>query len=195
MTRLLKRGSSYDEVYGNFVWNIPKRYNIADDVCDRWARDPDRVALIYEDTQRNVRRFTFAELCKFANQLANTLRGYGLGRGDRVSVLLSQSPECVIAHVACWKAGMVSAPCSVLFGGEAIAYRLNDSAVRVLITDNANYPKVASVREQCPHLEHILMQKGFPWFAVSLKLQTQMRHCDDRAQLIKAIILQDRENK
>jgi len=162
MTRLLKPGSTYDEVFGNFAWNIPEWYNIADDVCDRWADDRGRVALIFEDANRTVRYYSFADFRKYANQLANTLLGYGLARGDRVSVLLSQSPECVIAHVACWKAGMVSAPCSVLFAGEAIAFRLNDSAVRVMITDSVNYPKVAAIRGQCPRLERILVVDGEP---------------------------------
>jgi len=162
MTRLLKPGSTYDEVWGNFAWNIPKHYNIADDVCDRWAGDPDRIALIYEDAHKKVRRYTFAEIQAFANQLANTLCARGLTRGDRVCVLLAQSPECAIAHVACWKAGMVSAPCSVLFAGDAIAYRLNDSGARLLITDSANYPKVAAIRAQCPSLERIMVVDGEP---------------------------------
>ncbi|MGB1882938.1 MAG: AMP-binding protein, partial [Gammaproteobacteria bacterium] len=57
---------------------------------------------------------------------------------------------------------MVSGPCSVLFGGDAIAYRVNDSGARVLITDSTNYPKVAEVRDQCPTLEHVLVIDGEP---------------------------------
>ena len=152
-----QRGSTYDEVWNNFKWNIPQQYNIADDVCERWADDPDRIALIYEDAERVVTRYTFADIRRHANQLANTLRGLGLVRGDRVTLLLAQDPECAIAHVACWKAGMISGPCSVLFGSDAIAYRLNDSGARALITDSANYPKVAAVRAQCPQLEHVFV--------------------------------------
>ena len=59
MTNLLKRGSTYEEVYNNFKWNIPTYYNIADDVCDRWATDTDRIALVYEDAQKKQRVYTF----------------------------------------------------------------------------------------------------------------------------------------
>ena len=45
MTSLLKRGDSYEEIYRNFKWNIPEQYNIADDVCDRWANGPERLAV------------------------------------------------------------------------------------------------------------------------------------------------------
>ena len=139
MTNLLKRGDTYEEIYRNFKWNIPLDYNIADDVCDRWAGDPERLALIYEDKTKKVHRYTFQQIHHYANQWANTLRGLGLGRGDRVTALLAQDPECAITHVACWKAGMVSCPTSVLFGADALIYRLNDSRARVLITDSANF--------------------------------------------------------
>jgi acetyl-CoA synthetase len=162
MTNLLKRGSTYEEVYNNFEWNIPEYYNIADDVCDRWADDRGRIALVYEDEERKPHTYTFADIRKYANQFANTLRGYGLRRGDRVTLLLAQDPECAIAHVACWKAGMVSGPTSVLFGGDAIIYRLNDSGAKVLITDAANYPKVRDVRGECPALERVLVIDGDP---------------------------------
>jgi acetyl-CoA synthetase len=166
MTNLLQRGSTYEDVWNNFKWNIPQQYNIADDVCERWAADPKRVALIYEDERHQVHTYTFADVQRYANQLANTLQGYGLVRGDRVTLLLAQDPECAIAHVACWKAGMVSGPCSVLFGGDAVAYRLNDCGARVLITDSANYAKVDAIRAECPHLEHVLVVDGAPAGAV-----------------------------
>jgi acetyl-CoA synthetase len=162
MTNLLKPGGSYEEICANFKWDIPAQYNIADDVCDRWADDPDRVALVYEDVNKNIRSYTFADIRKFANQLANTLRAYGLERGDRVTLLLAQDPECAIGHVACWKAGMVSGPCSVLFGSDAISYRLNDCGARVLVTDSANFEKVHAIRGDCPSLERILVIDGQP---------------------------------
>lgn len=162
MTSLLTRGTTYEAVYDAFEWDIPEFYNIADDVCDRWADDPERVALVYEGVDHQVRRFTFADVRRHANRLANTLRAWGLERGDRVTLLLAQDPECAIAHVACWKAGMVSGPCSVLFGGDAISYRLNDSGARVLITDSANFDKVNAIRGECPKLERILVTDGRP---------------------------------
>ena len=160
MTNLLKRGSTYEEVYNNFKWDIPEYYNIADDVCDRWADDPGRIALVYEDAEKKVHTYAFADVRKYANQLANTLLGYGLGRGDCVTLVLAQDPECAIAHVACWKAGMVSGPCSVLFGADAISYRVNDCRAKAIITDMANYPKVAEIRDDCPTLEHVLVIDG-----------------------------------
>ena len=118
---LIQRGQTYNEVYQSFKWNIPEIYNIADDVCDRWAADPARIALVYEDENKQVQHFSFADVKRYANQFANTLRALGLKRGERVTLLLAQDPEAAIGHVACWKAGLVSNPTSVLFGPEGLA--------------------------------------------------------------------------
>ena len=155
--RMLKPGKTYEEVYDSFSWNIPERYNIANDICDQWAADEGRVALVYEDENKEVQRYTFADVRKYANQFANTLLSRGVTRGDRVSLLLAQDPECAIAHVACFKSGIVSSPTSVLFGPDAITYRMNDAAVKVVVTDSANYPKIEEIRAQCPTLEHVFV--------------------------------------
>ena len=160
--RMLTRGETYDEVYNAFKWNIPERYNIANDVCDQWADDPGRIALIYEDAQKQVHTYTFGDIRRYANQFANTLLAKGLQRGDRVMLLLAQDPECAIGHVACFKSGIVSSPTSVLFGPDAITYRLNDSGAKAVVTDSANYPKVEAVRDACPNLEHVFVVDGEP---------------------------------
>ena len=158
--KMLTRGETYDEVYNSFFWDIPERYNIANDVCDQWADDPGRVALIYEDAEKKIHTYTFADIRKYANQFANTLIERGLSRGDRVMLLLAQDPECAIAHVGCFKAGIVSSPTSVLFGPDAIVYRLNDLGAKAVVTDLANYPKIAEIRAQCPTVEHVFVVDG-----------------------------------
>jgi len=164
---MLKIGSTYDEVYDSFSWDIPERYNIANDVCDRWADNPERVALIYEDGEGEVHTYSFAEVRRYANQFANTLNSCGLVRGDRVTLLLAQDPECAIAHVGCFKAGIVSSPTSVLFGPDAIIYRLNDCGAKAVVTDLANYPKIAEIRAQCPSVGHVFVVDGEPDGAVN----------------------------
>jgi acetyl-CoA synthetase len=160
MTSLLKPGKTYEEIYANFKWDIPEQYNIADDVCDRWADGSGRIALAYENEAKETSIYTFDDVKKYANQLANAFQSWGFSKGDRVTLLLAQNPECAIGHVACWKAGMVSGPCSVLFAGDAVAYRLNDCGAKAVITDLANFEKVNSLRSQCPKLEKIIIVDG-----------------------------------
>jgi acetyl-CoA synthetase len=151
---------TYDELYRAFRWNIPARYNIAADVCDRHAADPSKVALIGEGADGQVWQMTFRDVQRKANQLANLLRAIGLARGDRVMLLLGQNPWTAIGHVACWKAGMVSVPVSVLFAADAVAYRINHVNARVLITDAASLPTAVRAGAQANEPPRIYVVDG-----------------------------------
>ena len=102
----MERLPTYEQLYALFRWNIPARYNIAADVCDRHAADPSKVALIGETADGKTWQMTFRDVQRKANQLANLFVATGLVRGDRVVLLLGQNPWTAIAHVACWKAGL-----------------------------------------------------------------------------------------
>ena len=156
----MERFKTYEELYASFRWNIPARYNIATDVCDRHAADPGKIALIGEGADGKIWRMTFLEVQRKANQLANLLVSLGLVAGDRVMLLLGQNAWTAITHVACWKAGFVSVPVSPLFGSDAIAYRLNHVGIRVVITDLENLPKVAQARTLAPETEHCYIIDG-----------------------------------
>ena len=159
---MLTRHDDYMELVRSFAWKVPDRYNIGVDVCDRHADDPGRVALIVEEEDGTVRRHTFAEIRAFTNRLCNVLVAHGLQRGDRLAVLLPQAPETAIAHVAGFKAGLITIPLFSLFGAEALEYRLGDSGARVLVTDRAGYEKVAPLRDRLPALELVLCIDGAP---------------------------------
>ncbi|GGC77545.1 AMP-binding protein [Chelatococcus reniformis] len=145
--RLIESASSYDDIYGRFRWFVPEYYNIATDVCDRHAAGADGTALI-ADGPGGVQRFSFGQIQRLANRMAHVFLAAGAQRGDRVMILLGQDPLAAVAHVACWKAGLVSLPTSVLFGVDAVAYRLTDSGAIIALTDLENLPKLADARTQ-----------------------------------------------
>jgi acetyl-CoA synthetase len=151
---------TYEQLYASFRWNIPARYNIAADVCDRHAGDPGKIALIGEDSDGKAWKMTFREVQRKANQLANLLLSLGLVKGDRVMLLLGQNAWTAIGHVACWKAGLVSVPTSILFAADAVAYRLNAVGVRAVITDLANLPSVEKARLVAPAMKHVFLVDG-----------------------------------
>jgi acetyl-CoA synthetase len=151
---------TYEQSYASFRWNIPTRYNIAADVCDRHAADPDKVALIGVTPDDRPWQMTFRDVQRQANQLANLLVSLGLVKGDRVMLLLGQSPWTAIGHVACWKAGLISVPASTLFAADAVAYRLNITDVRIVITDVANFPTMEKARPMAATVEHVFLIDG-----------------------------------
>ena len=157
---LIERAASYDEIYRSFRWTIPERYNIATDVCDRHAEGGDRPALIVDGGDDRVACYSFRQVQQMANRLANIFIAAGVRRGDRVMLLLGQDALAAIAHVACWKAGLVSLPCSTLFGADAISYRLVDSGAVIAVTDLENYPKLAEAREHSDALRRLFVIDG-----------------------------------
>ena len=90
---MLQPANTYKEVYGAFRWQIPEYYNIGVDVCDKWAEERYRLALIYEDETGTVDKYSFWDMQLLSNRLANVLEAHGIERGDRVGILLPQRPE------------------------------------------------------------------------------------------------------
>lgn len=80
--------------------------------------------------------------------------------GDRVGVLLGQSPETLIAHLATWKRGGISIPLFSLFGPDALAFRLADSGTKAVVTDAAGAEKLAAVRGELPDLAEVFVVGG-----------------------------------
>ncbi|HEX8417109.1 MAG TPA: AMP-binding protein, partial [Methylobacterium sp.] len=158
---MLKPAVTYEDLVAGFAWDIPARYNMGVDVCDRWAAtDPDRPAILEIGRDGAIETTTFGQLREASNRLAGALRGRGVGPGDRVAVLLPQSAAVVVAHAAAYKLGAIALPLAGLFGPDALRYRLADSGARALITDAAGLAKVADLRSGLPGLGLVVSLDG-----------------------------------
>lgn len=146
-------GATWDEICRDFRWPRRQRFNISEACCDVWARaEPDRLALRYVRPDGESRDYSYGQLARASRRLANAFRGHGIARGDRVAVLLPQTPETALVHLAAYRIGAVVVPLFTLFGTDGLRYRLTDSAARALVTDAANLPKVLEIRDQLPDL-------------------------------------------
>src|SRR3954467_9829375 len=131
---------SYEEMRSQHSWNVPERYNIATDVCDKHPRD--RLAMIWEDWRGNERRVSFGELQDLSNRFANVLEANGIERGDRVATLLPSLPETAAVFLGTYKHGAILLSMSVLYGDSGIEHRLKDSGAKALVTDTANRHRI-----------------------------------------------------
>ncbi len=155
---MLRGGQSYAQLVDQFRWQIPGRYNIGVDVCDR--QQADGLALIHLHANGLVEEYRFGQLKRLSNKLANVLVGHGLREGDRVGVLLPQAPETAVTHIAAYKAGLVAVPLFTLFGSDALRYRLADSAAAAVITDRAGAARLEDLRADLPNLKLVLSVDG-----------------------------------
>ncbi|MBN8981174.1 MAG: acyl-CoA synthetase [Rhizobiales bacterium] len=151
---MLTETNSYDELYKNFRWDIPARFNMAVACCDRHA-DGDKRALIYVDEDGSTRNIWFAQMRDWSKRFANVLKADGLVREDRVAVFLTQSVELPIAHLAAFRSGLISIPLFALFGEDALEFRLSNSNARAIVTDEGGYAKIAKIRDRLPDLKHV----------------------------------------
>jgi acetyl-CoA synthetase len=131
---------TYEEMRERHSWNVPERYNIATDVCDK--HDRDRLAMVWEDWEGNERRVSFGELQDLSNRFANVLAANGIEREDRVATLLPSLPETAAVFIGAYKSGAILLSMSVLYGDEGIQHRLRDSGARVLVTDASNRHRI-----------------------------------------------------
>ena len=154
---MLPRAKTYDEVYHGFRWEIPELYNIGSDICDKWAHQRYRMALVYENEKGRVEKYTFWDLKNLSNKLANGLIAHGVAKGDRIGILLPQCPETAIGHIATYKIGAVAIPLFTLFGTDALAYRLSNSEARAIITNAANLTKMQEIRDNLPQLKLVIV--------------------------------------
>ncbi|MEX0697947.1 MAG: AMP-binding protein [Dongiaceae bacterium] len=158
---MLEPGPSYEALVADFRWRIPERYNIGVACADSWAaREPERVALIRYDASGNLTPITYGELKRSSDRLALAMRRRGVGAGDRVALLLPQSIEAVLGHLAAYKLGAIAVPLAALFGEDALRYRLANSGAALLVADATGAAKVEAIRADLPDLATILCTDG-----------------------------------
>ncbi|RIK44678.1 MAG: acetate--CoA ligase [Chloroflexi bacterium] len=119
-----------------FKWFVGGKTNIVHNALDRhvqsWRKN--KVALIWEAEDGEVRQFTYFDLYHEVNRFANVLKSLGVNKGDTVTIYMGRVPELPIAMLAAAKIGAIH---SVVYGGfseQALADRINDAQSRVVVT-------------------------------------------------------------
>ena len=153
----------YASLHAGFRWAVPERFNIAEVCCGRWARQSGAhksIAVCAHNTRLSGQKslnFSYKTLQQQANRLSNVLATRGVQRGDRVAIVMPQRFETAVAYIAVLQMGAVAMPLSMLFGPEALEYRLNDGQVVAAICDAEAWPGLQAVRASCPLLRDCLV--------------------------------------
>ncbi len=157
MSLFENKNQSFEQLRRDFRWRVPEHYNIGVDVCDKHTDRLHLPALLLDNADGRSYSVTFGELKKRSDRFANALRGLGVGRGDRVAIILPQREETVIAHIAVYKLGAVALPLSVLFGPDALEYRLSDSGAKIAVVVSSHMEMLNDIRPRLPALETIVV--------------------------------------
>ncbi|UXH79635.1 acyl-CoA synthetase [Roseateles amylovorans] len=150
-------GDIYPHVHAGFRWQLPERISLAELCCGRWARDtPEAPAILFDSDSGCRAHYSYGQLQRAAHRLSNALQRLGVGAGDRVALVMPQRFETAVAHIALNQLGAVAMPLSMLFGPDALEYRLRDSGACLAIVETGALDAVRQVRAACPALRQVL---------------------------------------
>jgi acyl-coenzyme A synthetase/AMP-(fatty) acid ligase len=124
---------SYDAMRRDFRWDVPAHFNFGTDVVDRWARERDGPALIWSDEAGQESTYSYADIARLTDRFANVLRVHGVGKGDRVVVMMPRRPEWMIAMVGALKIGAVPIPCIEMLTARDISYRVLNAEAKAVV--------------------------------------------------------------
>lgn len=125
--------------------------NLVEMLKENSIRHSRRVALISEN-----RKIPYRQLYESVNKLANGLKGLGVKKGDRIAVLLLNSPEFVISYFAVLKLGAIVVPLNHMFKTEELKYILEDSEASIIITSSQFAEQAIHLRLRLDKLSHIV---------------------------------------
>ena len=146
----------YAALHAGFRWQVDEHFNIAEACCGRWARAEPRSAIRIHKPGAKTVSHSFQELQKAADALSQVLAGLGVQRGDRVAIVMPQRLETAVAYMAVFQMGAVAMPLSMLFGPDALEYRLQDSDAVVAICDESSIGSLKAIRGHCPALRTVI---------------------------------------
>ncbi len=164
----MTNGFNYEEKAKHFDWSISERelgytpggrinigWYCSDRICSMGKGG--KTALIWEGLGGEEKRFTYEDVRTLSNTVGAFLRELGIKDGDRVCLFMDKIPELYIGFVGVLKIGAVAQPLFSAFGDEALFIRMEDAQTSAIITQKKHVGKVRRIREQLPHLKHIIV--------------------------------------
>lgn len=159
------QGDNCAAMHRGFRWQVDEYFNIAEVCCRRWAKPErqgatKRVAIRAHQPGAKATFYSYADLQRAADALSHVLVQMGVQRRDRVAIVMPQRFETAVAYMAVFQMGAVAMPLSMLFGPEALEYRLQDSEAVLAICDESSIASLKAIRKSCPALRTVIAAGG-----------------------------------
>jgi acetyl-CoA synthetase len=151
----------YDETYRSFKIEVPEYFNFGFDIIDAWAnKDRNKLAMIWVNQNGEEKKFTFWDLMRLSNQIANMMIKYGVNKGDRVLIMLPRVPEFWTFTLALIKRGAIYCPAPTMLTPKDLKYRINLADIKMVITSEEHADKIDAISKECPTLSCKMMVDG-----------------------------------
>ncbi|GDX61949.1 acetyl-coenzyme A synthetase [Candidatus Levyibacteriota bacterium] len=149
----------WQSIKNDVAWFEDGSLNAAHNALDKYKNTPieQKSALIYESESGDIQIFTFSDLIKISNKIANYLTRKGVMKGDRVFLFLPRIPEIYISFLSILKTGAIAGTMFSAFGKDALKDRLENSEAKVVITTKELSERIEAVKNELPKLEKIII--------------------------------------
>lgn len=147
---------SYHDFMKNFKVKVPENFNFGYDVVDRWAeREPDKEALLWTNDKGETRHFSFADMKRESDKTAAFFQELGIGKGDRVMLILKRHYQFWFSIVALHKLGAVVIPATHLLTPKDIKYRCHMADIKAIVCsgDPIVLDNVGKALPDCPSVK------------------------------------------
>jgi acyl-coenzyme A synthetase/AMP-(fatty) acid ligase len=145
----------YEKTRASFRWETPDRFNFGRDIVDRWAAE-DRPAMTWLGTSGDEIRLGFADFSRLSNRFANAMGDLGVGRGDRVMVLLGKVPEWQAVLTGLLKLGAIAIPCAPQLRSGDLTFRAEHSGAKAMVSGPEGFEEVEKMRGEASGLGHFV---------------------------------------
>lgn len=167
----------YDDFYRHFRLHVPKNFNFAYNIVDEYARlDPQKRAMVWCDDLGGEEFFTFGDIKRISDKTANYFLSLGIGKGDRVLVILQRRHEYWTTLVALSKIGAIGIPATHMLMEKDLVYRMEKASVKMVVAVNepelCNNIRSAAEKVACvKHLASVGKYEGFRDFDADVEAQ------------------------
>ena len=151
--------TSQEDFIRNFRINVPGNFNFGYDIVDAWAAEqPDKKALLWTNDKGECIQFTFGDLKKYTDMTAAYFQSLGIGRGDKVMLILKRRYEFWFSIIALHKIGAVAIPATHLLTKKDIVYRCEAASIKMIVAagENVILGHISDARPECPTLETLV---------------------------------------
>ncbi|SHE36840.1 acetyl-CoA synthetase [Mariniphaga anaerophila] len=151
--------NSLEDFQKNFKINVPENFNFAYDVVDEYARlEPEKTALVWVNDMGEHIEFSYAELKEKTDATASFLQQQGIGRTDKVMLILKRRYEFWFAVLALHKIGAVAIPATHLLTPKDIVYRCNAATINAVVSvgEEVVIQNIASAMPACPSVKTLI---------------------------------------
>lgn len=151
---------NYEHEYRTFRLEMPEKFNFSYDVFDKWAQEPNKVALFWTSEDGDEKKFTFDELKRLSLHFSAYLKSLEINKGDRVLLMLPVVPEWWISMLGMLRLGVIAIPATTLLTPKDISYRIEAAEIKAVITDSENAGKVDEALSGTQTVKRLILIDG-----------------------------------